>query len=143
MATVATFRNDFPEFLSSTQYTDPQITFWLGIGNKLLSAQAWGELLDHGLELFVAHHMTMGQQNAASTANGAAPGQNTGVVTAKAVDKVSVTYDASVGIFENAGHYNLTTYGLQFMQLARMIGAGGVQINGCGGIGVFPIWSVQ
>lgn len=143
MTTIASFRQDFPEFLSSQQYTDAQINFWMTLGLKMLNTDVWGELLDHGLELFTAHHMTMAQQNAASTANGAAPGQSTGIVSGKTVDKVSVTYDTSAGILENAAHYNLTTYGTQFIYLARLLGAGGIQISGCGSIGVMPIWSAQ
>lgn len=143
MADVKSFRNDFPEFQDWNYYPDAQINFWLGIGNTLLNASAWGEILDHGLELFIAHHLAMARQNSAAAATGAVPGQATGVVTAKAVDKVSVAYDTSVGVLENAAHFNLTTYGTQFIYLARLVGAGGIQVSGCGGVGIMPIWSVQ
>jgi len=123
----ATFRSDLPEFANATRFPDSRINFWLGIGNKLLNAQRWADLLDHGLELFVAHHLTLAKQNEAAAATGGVPGVSTGAVSAKEVDKVSVSYDTSAGLEENAGHWNLTTYGTQLIRLARMVGSGGMQ----------------
>lgn len=131
MATVQSFRNDFPEFINSQTYPDASINFWLTLGTSLLNSCVWGDMLNHGLELFTAHHMTMQQQNYAAAANGAAPGQNTGIVSGKTVDKVSITYDTTAGVLENAGHYALTSYGQQFIYLTRLLGAGGLQTGGC------------
>ena len=126
----AAFRTKFPEFPGYQTFTDGQITMWLDIGTKMLRAEAWGDLYDHGLSLFTAHHLTLSAQNAAASKVGGVPGATTGAVSGKAVDKVSVTYDTSAGIVLNAGHWNLSTYGIQFIQLARMMGAGGVQVSG-------------
>lgn len=100
-------------------------------------------MLDHGIELFTAHHMAMQMQNNKAAANGTTPGQQTGVVSGKSIDKISVTYDNSATLMENAGFFNLTTYGMQFIYLVRMFGSGGMQVNGCAEYGIFPMWSVQ
>ncbi len=123
----ATFRLDLPEFNNTVSFPNAQINFWLGIGNKMLNVARWSDLLDHGLELFVAHHLSLAKQNEASAATGGVPGVSTGAVSAKGVDKVTVSYDTSAGLNEGAGHWNLTTYGTQFIQLARMVGTGGIQ----------------
>jgi hypothetical protein len=125
-----TFRANFPEFPGFQTFPDSQVNFWLGIAAKMLNADRWGDLCDHGLQLFTAHHLTMSAQNAKVGAVGGIPGATTGAVSGKTVDKVSVTYDTSAGIVLNAGHYNLTTYGSQFIQLAKMMGAGGIQLTG-------------
>lgn len=126
----ATLRTDLPEFTSTTTYPDATVNFWLSIGVKLLNARRWGDLLDHGLELFTAHHLILAQQNVAAAKVGGAPGVTTGVVSSKGVDKLNISYVVGDVIEEKAGHWNLTTYGLQFIHLARMVGMGGYQVTG-------------
>jgi hypothetical protein len=139
MATPISFRAHFPEFADTTRYSDATVGFWIGIGEKMLvpSTARWGELLDHGMDLFVAHHVVMAAQAMAQASVGAAapgatrapvPGTQIGVVTAKSIDRVSVSYDVSSSIEPNAGHWNMTIYGIQFIQLAKMVGSGGMQI---------------
>lgn len=130
MTDAATFVTHFPEFANTTSYPTSRINFWMDTGRKLLSNQRWidADLLDEGLELFTAHHIVLAQQNTKSAASGAAPGTNTGSVTSKSVDKVSVSYDTNASLVMGAGHWNLTTYGIQFIMMAKMVGAGGVQI---------------
>ena len=64
------------------------------------------------------------------------PGIQTGAISKKAVDKVSMGYDAQAGLELDGGHWNLTEYGTRFLNLARMAGMGGVQVTG--GCGDFP-----
>lgn len=124
---VATFREDFPAFSNNGFYPDDQVTYWLNLGGKLLPADRWDDLLDDGLQLFVAHNLVLERGAQAAAANGAPPGQATGMVAGKTVDKVSVSYDTSAAMELEAGHWNLTIYGQRFIRLARMVGAGGVQ----------------
>lgn len=127
--TASSLRQNLPEFASTSDYPDATLTYWLGIGMKLLRADRWGDMLDHGLELFTAHHLVLARQAVQSAALGNTPGANTGVVTSEAVDKVSASYDAaSTTLDTNAGHWNATTYGVQFLMLARMAGSGGWQL---------------
>jgi len=124
----ATFRQHFPEFADTTVYPTGTIDFYLGIGRSLLNADRWGETLDYGLELFTAHHLAIVAKDRAAAAGGGAPGAMQGVLTSKTVDKVSASYDSASISLENGGFWNMTSYGLRFLRLARMMGAGGYQL---------------
>lgn len=124
----ATFRADLPEFASTAVYPDAQVNLWISVAALRLRDVAWGDLLDHGTELFVAHNLTLARRNQTAATSGGVPGQNAGPVASKAVDKVSVSYDTGAASLTDAGHWNLTTYGTQYYQLARIIGTGGMQL---------------
>ncbi|WP_281659646.1 DUF4054 domain-containing protein [Microvirgula aerodenitrificans] len=121
-------RTDFPEFSDPDLYTDGQITFWLNLGEKLLPPDRWCDLLDQGLELYVAHHLALAAHDQDAAAVGAVPGQVKGPATNKSVDKVSVAHDAGSVTLDGGGFFNLTTYGIRFLTLARIVGAGGIQL---------------
>ncbi len=122
----AAFRVIFPQFADTVKFPAETVTYWLSIGVQMVNPARWGGLFDHGVALFTAHNLTLfgpvvlGQM---------ATGGIKGVATGKTVGKVSVTYDASIGLNEGAGHWNLSLFGLQFWQLARMAGAGGMQVG--------------
>lgn len=124
----ATFRADFPEFVDAVTYPDGQVNFWIALAGKLLTTPRWVDLLDFGTELFVAHWLTLQIRDEQTFAAGGIPGTATGVQVTKTVDKASVTYDVSQISLENGGHWNMTSYGIRFLSLARMVGAGGVQL---------------
>lgn len=126
--TPASFRANFPEFSDTTAYPDPRIAYWVGIAGIRLDACRWDTLLDHGTELFVAHNLVLSRQAAMAAAGGGVPGLASGPTSSEAVDKVSVSYDTGAAAIDGAGAWNLTAYGVQFLQLARLIGAGGVQL---------------
>lgn len=126
------FRANFPEFVDIAAYPNSVLNYWLGIGARLLRIEAWDDLLDHGLELFAAHHIVLSKQAQKAIATGAAPGVTSGVVASKSVDRVSVSYDTSSATIAGQGHWNLTIYGVQFIQLSQMVGMGGVQAFGGG-----------
>lgn len=126
--TPAQLRADFIEFASTANYPDATINFWLTVAGKLLRPTVWTDMLDTATELFVCHQLVLARRNVATAATGGVPGQLTGSLSAKAVDKVSASYDASGIKLTDGGYWNLTTYGVQFLQLARMFGAGGVQL---------------
>lgn len=120
----AKFRTDFAEFSDITQYPDSVITFWLGVGVNLLPADRWDTMLDFGLELFTAHHVVISSRESNGT-----PGAVTGPHSAEAVDKVSYSTDTQSVALTDGGFWNMTSYGIQFLQLARLIGAGGIQVG--------------
>lgn len=126
----AAFRAAFPEFADTARYPDAMLDFWSGIGERLMFPQQhrWDTVYDYGLQLFVAHNITIASQNVKAGAAGGVPGGVSGPTTSKAVGSVSVSYDAASSIEPNAGHWNLTTYGKMLIHLARMIGAGGIQV---------------
>jgi len=126
--TAAQIRTDFVEFASVPNYPNATIDFWLVVAGKLLRADVWQDMLDQATELFVCHQLTVARRNVAAAAGGGIPGQGVGVLTSKAVDKVSAGYDVSNISLTNGAYWNLSTYGIQFLQLARLFGAGGVQL---------------
>lgn len=124
----AQFRADFPEFDDCVAYPDAEVDRWIGLAEKLLPACRWEDMLDLGTELYVAHNLALSTQRYGMAVIGGQSGQIKGPQTSKSVDKVSVGYDVSVVTLKDGGAYNMTSYGIQFLQLARTVGAGGIQL---------------
>lgn len=133
-ATPATFRVHYPEFSVTGTYPDAQVQFWLDFAYSMLNASRWGRQLDLGAELYAAHNLAIEARAQATAANGGIPGEAVGVLNSKSVDKVSAGYDIGSATEQGAGNWNLTIYGTRFIRLAKMFGAGPVQV----GIGVAP-----
>lgn len=128
MTTVAAFRTSFPEFASTANYPDAQVQFWLDVAAKLLNPDRWYDLIDQGAMLFTAHHLVIQRRDLQGAAAGVIPGEIKGAIASKSVDKVSVSYANGTAMYQDAGFWNLTTYGLQYWNLVRMFGAGGIQL---------------
>ncbi len=126
--TSATFYQAFPEFADVEKYPEATVDMWVAAARSLLSSDRWGDLLDLGTGLFVAHNIALSRLATASAGSGGVPGASTGIMSSKTVDKVSASYDTSSASLEGAGAWNLTTYGVRYRQLAMMIGIGGVQL---------------
>lgn len=129
--TVDEFRQRYPAFADSSAYPDSQIQIYLDLADAFINKRRWPTAVAaHARGLFVAHHLTMflgkGIQGAA---NAGALGP--GVAQSKTVHDVSVSYDNTLASYDQAGHWNLTRYGLDWYQLSRMVGAGPVQLPGC------------
>lgn len=124
----AQFRVDFPEFANPEQYPDSQLNFWGGIATKMVNACLWLDMTTTGIELYVAHELTLARLNAQAAQSGGTPGQSGGIASSKTVGQVSVSYDPNTTTEKDAGWWNLTVYGKQFIRLARMFGAGVVQL---------------
>jgi len=125
MVDAPTFRSIFPEFANTTTYPDASINFWIGLGTTRLDTDIWGDQLDYGMSLFVAHNLAIGQRNVAAANRGLPPGEIAGATQSKSVENVSVSYDTSFVKLDNLGYWGLTSYGLQFLQLAQLIGSFG------------------
>lgn len=126
--TTSKFRTDFPEFSNTTAYPEALVSFYLTLGAKLMSVDRWADIIDEGLELFVAHNLALERPAQKTAAAGGVPGIASGPVSSKTVDKVSVSYDTSAAMEADAGHWNLTIYGQRYIRLARMVGSGGIQL---------------
>lgn len=132
--TTSAFRRAFPEFADSLLYPEPVIDLWLAFAGQMLDVSRWGGSITGavyimGVNLFTAHNLVLSRQAQASADNGAPPGVSQGPINSKSVDKVSVGYDTASASEEDAGHWNLTTYGVRFIHLARMLGAGPIQVG--------------
>jgi hypothetical protein len=124
---IATFRTEFPEFTLAL-YPDAQVTFWSNLGELLVNECKWDTMKPFGVSLFTAHHLVIAKANLDASTSGSLPGQTSGPTASKAVGSVSISYDTNAGLEKDAGHWNLTSYGKQFIHLLRMFGAGAVQL---------------
>lgn len=124
----ATLRTNFPEFVDGNRYPDSLVKFWLTVSVSMVNTDRWGELSDLGVQLCTAHHLAMAARDQGTAGAGGLPGQVTGALSSKAVDKVSASYDTSAVTIDDAGFWNMTSYGVRFLSLARMMGAGGLQV---------------
>lgn len=129
----STFRADFPEFSNVTIYPDAMINFWLNIGNIRMTpaASRWGALYNPGLELFVAHFISvqaLNQAQAATNGGTGIAGMQRGAISSESAE-ISVSYDVAAVTIEGAGQWNLTTYGTQFLELVNLVGMGPIQIG--------------
>jgi hypothetical protein len=122
------FRQDMPEFADTSLYPEDSLTLWMTVAKNMVNECRWGTLANTGIELLTAHYLVLAARDQDSAASGGAPGEMNGAVSSKSIDKVSVSYDTASAAMENAGDLNLTTYGVRYLRIARMMGAGGLQL---------------
>lgn len=123
------FRALFPEFADTARYSDAAVQFRLNIAVQLVNAERWGQMADQGVGWVAAHFLSLMVRAVKYNAFGKAPGQSSGVVSSKSVDGVSVSYDTQLTTLEGGGHWNATVYGVQYLQFARLFGAGPLQVQ--------------
>ena len=114
--TESDFRLAYPEFNDPGYFTSSAIAGLLATADLRLDSTSWQDSLNQGIGLFVAHYLTLSARQL--TSNGV-PGS---VITSKTVGPITISYDPSYSAIKNAGHWNLTGYGQQFIYLARMVG---------------------
>lgn len=124
----AGFRTAFPEFASEDDYPTVWISPLLLISTQLVSEERWADLYDYGRYLQAAHRLVLRKRQANTAEAGGTPGQSSGMLSAKSLDKASMTFDTSSTAEEGAGWWNTTTYGQEYWRLAMMFGAGGMQL---------------
>lgn len=147
--TVDQFLADFPEFGDQAVYRPVDVQFYLNSADVMMTSR-WDDtytgrgstntktMLYLGAELYVAHYLAISGRDKAAARKGGGPGiaaaTGVGAVSAKSVDEVSLSYDVQATTIPGAGHWNLTTYGIRFYQMARMVGSGGLQVGFQAGI---------
>ncbi|MCE2563375.1 DUF4054 domain-containing protein [Komagataeibacter sp. FNDCF1] len=117
----------FPEFSDTTRYPTATITMWLTVAAQFVDQRRWGDSYNLGLSLFVAHELVLGQQAAIASAAGSVPGVTTGVVASKSVGPLSKSYDTSISKYDDAGFWNLSSYGQRYWYFMGLFGTGGHQ----------------
>lgn len=125
---IALFRLNFPEFASEARYPTSLITFWSTVAANFVNPCRWKSMTEVGLNLFTAHEITLEAQNAAVAALGGNPGGQSGPTSSKAVGGSNTSYDTQQAAEQDAGWYNLTSYGKQFYRFSRLYGAGAIQL---------------
>lgn len=124
----AKFRTDFPEFADPVKYPDSLLTLWGGVAEIQVRECIWRRLQPLGVELYVAHIITLEAQNSQAAAVGGTPGVSGGIANSKTVDRATISFDSVSTSEKDAGWWNLTNYGKQFIRMARMFGAGAIQL---------------
>jgi hypothetical protein len=127
---VGLFRSQFPEFQDTVTYPDQMIDVWAGLASAQVNSCRWGTQYTLGVSLYVAHELVMARRNVKASAAGGAPGTFGGVAINKTVGSVTAQYDPISTSEKDAGYWNLTNYGKQFIRLARIFGAWCVQLGG-------------
>ena len=113
----------FPEFSSVTTYPVARVNFWLSYAINFVNTARWGNIANQGIALYTAHMLVLDARNQAQQ------GVVTGVDTGESADGISYSVDSASVTIAGAGLYNSTTYGIQYYQLAQMMGAGGMQVS--------------
>ena len=125
---IGLFRANFPEFADEVKYPDQQINFWVTLAVIQVRECIWKRAWVNGVSLYVAHEITLSMQNQAAASTGGVPGVSGGIANTKTVGSVTVGYDTVSTAEKDAGYWNLTNYGKQFIHLARIFGAGAIQL---------------
>lgn len=125
---IGLFRESFPEFSDTALYPDAQITFWSTFAEAQVNPSRWKTQTLMGVYLYTAHTITLASKNYQSGSIGLTPGSQSGPINTKTVGSVTVGYDSQQAAEKDAGYWNLTAYGKQFIRLARLFGAGPVQL---------------
>lgn len=125
---VGAFRTQFPEFADTAKYPASMITFWANFASTMVNQNVWTTQYTMGVSLYTAHELVLATQNQSAAKVGGTPGQSGGIPSQKTVGSVTVQYDAQTSKEPNAGYWNQTTYGIQFIRLARIFGAGCIQL---------------
>lgn len=122
--TVASFRGAFPAFASTAIYPDAQVQMYLDMSLQLQDVNRWGTMMDYGTQLFTAHNLTLDYPSNKVGALGQKPGEIEGPVTNGSVDKVSYGRNPQAALNPKDGHWNLTSFGIRYVRLIMMFGAG-------------------
>lgn len=114
------FRIAYPAFADLIAYPPAMVAHWIGVAVNRLDPLRWAQFYDEGINLFVAHRLALAKLSGATGL--------VGVVSSKSVGGVSVAYNTELGALEGGGNYNVTSFGREFLMLARVVGIGGIQL---------------
>ncbi|MDR1495644.1 MAG: DUF4054 domain-containing protein [Clostridiales Family XIII bacterium] len=137
MPDIEGFRAAFPAFIDTGVYSDARVQFWLNLALKLLNRARWGNLYDEGVYLFSAHGLTMEHR---SLTFGDAGGSGAVTSESQSIGNMSYSQSYDASAYSGGGQMSSTIYGQQYLDLVRIIGAGGTQcplgvtVTGAGGV---------
>lgn len=127
--TVASFRGNFPAFKNEADFPSPSIQFWLDFALLRHAADRWGNMLDMGIQLFAAHNLSLEYNAQRAQASGQGAGAVVGALTSIRADKVGWTRDSAPAMNPEDGQWNLTSYGMRWKDMVRLVGAGGFYLG--------------
>ncbi len=124
--TATSFRLNHQEFADDHKYPDTLINQYIRLAQMFVREDRWGDARDYGIELWVAHNVAIaGDKMAGGDIFGVL-----GIMTSQHVGEVGFTADPKMLFqgLDEIGFYARSSFGIQFFQLARMMGSGGVQV---------------
>jgi hypothetical protein len=143
--TAAQFRRVYREFADTNLYPDSAVNYWLAVASLMLNPCRWDNMLPLGAALYAAHNLVLEVKAQSTALAGGWPGVSKGAITSENAGAVSISYDNSKTLEEDGGHWNLTEYGVRFLRMAKMFGAGPIQIGPCvgapGSVGFGNAWT--
>ena len=128
--TVDFFRSTMRAFRDPQQYTNADIAPLVALANRSMPRDRWGEFRDYGECLFVAHFLVLAARANRVADAGGIPGQPSGVISSKGVGGASMSFDTQAGTLKDGGQWNTTSFGIQWLTFARLVGMGGLQSGG-------------
>lgn len=135
--TTEMFLEDFPQFARAGMEPKESLVpigmlgIFIGNANQSILPGRYFEMWRYAAGLYVAHFSTLYlktySDGSATTAQAAAKGQQTGLISEANMGDTSIKYDNEAITLAMAkwGSWNATQYGQQLISMARMIGMGG------------------
>lgn len=130
--TIDDFLRIYPQFSDIDRVV---VEAWLNVALSSLSYSRWGSYWHMGMGFYMAHFLTLYVQSLGGNVDDPtmASIENAlfkGIATSKSVDDMSVSYDFSsvANEADGWGTYKQTSYGLQFVQFAKLVGKGGMTV---------------
>lgn len=128
----------YPQFGKDDEGTEiiPEeiLNMYVEFAHACVKQSRWQNSWKLGMSLFIAHFCTLWLQSFQDPNHGAKAvmqaAQTKGLVASKSVGDLSISYDFSTALSELEGWaaWKLTTFGVQFASLAKLVGKGGMYV---------------
>ena len=138
---IADFLAVYPQFGTMTgspaTYSGPVpqavLQTYVNLASASLSRERWCDAWQVGMALFIAHFVTLYLQSSSVPANSpikaiVAAGLARGVVVSKSAGDVSESFENPAKDIDGWAGWKLTTFGIQLLTMARLMGMGGMWI---------------
>lgn len=120
--TPSEFKIRFAEFAAEE---DTRIELFIGVADPFFDADRWGGLYAEGVANFVAGKLAAA--NAAALLADGSGDTNSGIISKKVGD-IQIGYSEAVLLAKMKDPFLGTTYGAEYMRLARLVGIGAVAV---------------
>lgn len=137
--TLEDFYSIYPQFGKDDEgkqaVPEIMIETYIDMANSCIKESRWHKSWKVGMSLFIAHFCTLYAQSSSDVNAGLSgiikAGSTKGLDTSVSVGSVSVSTDYSITMSNLSGYngWQLTLYGQQLIQLARLYGKGGMMIR--------------
>lgn len=109
------------------------LKMYVDLGVSCINAKRFGKMWKHAVSLFIAHFCTLYMQSmqpeGTAAASVVAAASSAGMVTSESADGVSYSRDGSaLSDLSGWAAFKMTTFGVQFATIARMVGRGGMYV---------------